>query len=236
VNNVLTVLNTALKKAAEWNVIDRVPCTVRLLPVPPRTAPFHDYEQFEQLVQAAEKRGLEAYLVVLLGGEAGLRRGEIAALQWTDIDFKKRQLCVQRSVWKGHVLAPKGGRLRYVGLTQRLIAALQKARHLRGPFVFSEADGAMVTEKSIGDLVDHAARAAKLKHRGIHILRHSFCSHLAMLGAPVREIQELAGHVDLRTTQRYMHLTPSALDGAIRLLERRQRGRLGELEEAHSAN
>ncbi len=54
---------------------------------------------------------------------------------------------------------------------------------------------------------------------GVHILRHSFCSHLAMRGAPARAIQELAGHKDLSMTQRYMHLSPAALDAAIRLLE-----------------
>ena len=53
----------------------------------------------------------------------------------------------------------------------------------------------------------------------MHILRHTFCSHLAMRGAPARAIQELAGHQDLMTTQRYMHLSPAALDAAIRLLE-----------------
>jgi len=40
-----------------------------------------------------------------------------------------------------------------------------------------------------------------------------------MRGAPVRAIQELAGHQDLGTTQRYMHLSPAAIDAAIRLLE-----------------
>jgi len=53
----------------------------------------------------------------------------------------------------------------------------------------------------------------------VHILRHTFCSHLAMKGAPARAIQELAGHQDLTTTQRYMHLSPAALDSAIRLLD-----------------
>ena len=54
---------------------------------------------------------------------------------------------------------------------------------------------------------------------GVHILRHTFCSHLAMKGAPARAIQELAGHQDLGTTQRYMHLSPSAIERAIRLLD-----------------
>ena len=54
---------------------------------------------------------------------------------------------------------------------------------------------------------------------GAHRLRHTFCSHLAMRGAPARAIQELAGHQDLITTQRYMHLSAAAIEGAIRLLE-----------------
>ena len=58
----------------------------------------------------------------------------------------------------------------------------------------------------------------------MHVLRHTFCSHLAMRGAPARAIQELAGHQDLSTTQRYMHLSPAAIEGAIRLLDRPRRG------------
>ena len=47
----------------------------------------------------------------------------------------------------------------------------------------------------------------------------TFCSHLAMRGAPARAIQELVGHQDLTTTQRYMHLSLAAKDSAIRLLD-----------------
>jgi site-specific recombinase XerD len=67
-------------------------------------------------------------------------------------------------------------------------------------------------------LMRRSARRANVKV-GVHILRHTFCSHLAMRGAPARAIQELAGHQDLATTQRYMHLSPAALDAAIRLLD-----------------
>jgi serine/threonine protein kinase len=72
------------------------------------SARFHDFDEYERLVAAAEATDAQAYLVVLLGGEAGLRCGEMMALEWRDIDLGKRQLCVQRSEWKGHVNGAKG--------------------------------------------------------------------------------------------------------------------------------
>ena len=67
---------------------------------PKSEASFHDFEEFEQLVEVARSEAL-ALLVVLLGGEAGLRCGEIMALEWMDVDLHKRQLCVARSDRKG---------------------------------------------------------------------------------------------------------------------------------------
>src|ERR1700712_4557322 len=80
-------------------------------------------------------------------------------------------------------------------------------------------NGEPLTRPFVQARMKRASRRAGLPHDGLHILRHSFCSHLAMRGAPARAIQELAGHADLTMTQRYMHLTPAALDAAIRLLE-----------------
>ena len=126
---------------------------------------------------------------------------------------------------------PKGGRLRYVPLTKRLTDALRDARHLRGPRVVCEADGKPLTQKVVQGMMRRVARRANVKP-GVHILRHTFCSHLAMRGAPARAIQELAGHQDLQTTQRYMHLSPAALDAAIRLLETGTDKSRGEILEA----
>ena len=219
VNNVLTVLNMLLKKAVEWDVIDRMPCTIRLLPVPKPSARFHDFADYEHLVTASRELGELSEVIVLLGGEAGLRCGEIAALEWRDVDLGKRQLCVQRSDWHGHVTTTKGGRLRYVPMTTRLTDALRRVRHLKGPRVLCDHDGSVFTPKMVSDHVRRAAKRAGLANRGVHVPRHTFCSHLAMRGAPARAIQELAGHQELGTTQRYMHLSPAALDAAIRLLE-----------------
>ena len=124
-----------------------------------------------------------------------------------------------RSDWNGQVTTPKGGRLRYVPLTRRLAAALAEHRHLRSTRVLCQDDGAPLTRQIVQTRVMRAARRAGVAQTGVHILRHTFCSHLSMRGAPARAIQELAGHEDLTMTQRYMHLSPAALDAAIRLLD-----------------
>jgi integrase len=231
VNNVLAVLSVLLKKAVEWQVIDRVPCTIRLLRVPKPSISFHDFDEYERLLDAAWNIDRDAFLIVLLGGEAGLRCGEILALDWSDIDMPKRQLCVQRSDWNGQVTIPKGGRLRYVPLTARLTGALREHRHLRSSRVLCEQDGTPFSRQQVQYRVKRAARRANVRD-GVHLLRHTFCSHLAMKGAAARAIQELAGHRDLSTTQRYMHVSPASLDAAIRLLEcpgvRSARGDNGE--------
>ena len=84
-------------------------------------------------------------------------------------------------------------------MTRRLTEALLEARHLRGPRVLCDGTGKPFTQKVIQVLVRRTARRANVRP-GIHILRHTFCSHLAMRGAPARAIQELAGHQDLGTT------------------------------------
>ena len=205
VNNGLTVLNTLLKKAVEWGELERPPCTIELLPNPKTSMGFHDFDQYERLLTIAHQRGMEAYLMVLAGGDAGLRLGEIIALEWRDIDLTARRLTVQRSDWQGHVTVPKGGRSRQLPMTQRLTAALKGSRHLRGNGVLCLPDGSPITRDRVIKAVRGAQRIAGIG-QGVHILRHTFCSHLAMKGAPARAIQELAGHADLSTTQRYMHL------------------------------
>ena len=231
VNNVLTVLNQLLKTGVEWDAIDRMPCSIRLLPLPKHSASFHDFDEYERLVVAA-RSDPNAYLIVLLGGEAGLRCGEILALEWSDVDLSKRQLRVERSTWKGHVTVPKGGRMRYVPLTVRLAGALREHRHLKGDWIVCASDGGPLTQRLVQGLVARAARRAGLRKVGVHILRHTFCSHLAMGGAGARAIQELAGHADLSTTQRYMHVSPAAVENAIRILDSARfpsgRGDMGE--------
>jgi integrase len=233
VNNVLGILGHTLKTAVRWKVIDRVPCTVSMLKVGGMLVKFYDFDDYRRLAEAARAVDARTFLVVLLGGDGGLRRGEMLGLRWGDVDFKRRQLQVQQAVWERKrrdgarglervTDTPKGGRARVVPLTDALFAALRDHRHLRGEHVLFGNDGRPATSFFLRNLLEAAQKAAGLQSTGgLHILRHTFCSHLAMRGAPAKAIQELAGHADLTTTMRYMHLSPAARQDAIALLNRR---------------
>ena len=223
VNNVLTVLGKLLKVAMKWKLLSALPCTVELLKVSNSVPRFYEFADYAHLVETAAKIDPQIQLTVLLGGDAGLRRGEMIGLRWCDVDLRRGQLCVQQADWRGIVDTPKSGRGRVVPLTRALAAALARHRHLRGERVLCLKDGSPVPGHLLRDWHEKALKRAGLPGKGgLHILRHTFCSHLAMRGAPPKAIQELAGHENLTTTLRYMHLSPSAREGAIRLLDDRE--------------
>jgi integrase len=87
-----------LKTAVRWKVIDRAPCTVTMLKVSGGLVKFYDFDDYERLAEAGRAVDARTHLIVLLGGDAGLRRGEMLALRWVDVDFKRRQLQVQQAV------------------------------------------------------------------------------------------------------------------------------------------
>jgi integrase len=141
------------------------------------------------------------------------------ALEWTDIDFRRSLLHVNRSEWEGQVGTPKGGRSRTVPMTARLHDALKVHRQLKGPRVLYSDDRAWpIATRSQAGSGERSAGQGSRSPAGC-IMRHTFCSRLAMRGAIAKAIQELAGHANLSTTQRYMHLSPAAKESAIRALE-----------------
>jgi integrase len=222
VNNVLAVLGKLLRIAVKWKVIVKLPCTVELMKVSNVVVKFYEFGQYNRLVEAADRYDVRSLVLVLLGGDAGLRMGEILALRWCDVDFRRRQIIVQQAVWQGVVDVPKSGKGRVLPMTDALVAALQRARHLRGERVLYRDNGTPIVHATVRAWLEACERRAGLEVQGcLHKLRHTFCSHLAMRGAPAKAIQELAGHENLMTTLRYMHLSPAARRSAIALLNER---------------
>jgi integrase len=217
VNNILVCLGKMLRYANEIELIDVVP-RIKLLKVPPQKFDFLTFEEFSRLIEATNG-DLARRALLLAAGEAGLRQGEMIALKWGDVDLVAGTLTVRRSSWRGLVGTPKSGRDRKIPLTVRLESALRACRHLRSDLVFCQQDGSPISRSFVAATLRHACKRAGLRAIGSHVLRHTFCSHLAMRGAAPKAIQELVGHSTLSMTLRYMHLAPSALREAIGLLD-----------------
>jgi integrase len=237
INNVVCVLSKALKVAVKWKVIAVIPVHTEQLKTDAPVMEFYEFADYARLVEAAEKVDRRALLVVLLGGDAGLRTGEIIALEWSDVDFRRHFITVARSEWNGHVTLPKGGKKRRVPMTKKLEETLRNHRHLIGPRVLYRDDGVSTSKQTLTTWMTSAQKRAGLKVTGNkHQLRHTFCSHLAMKGATVIAIKELAGHRELGTTMKYMHLSPSHTGDAIKLLDQARDGeKFGDILETEQA-
>lgn len=221
-NNILAVLNKLLSYAVEVGVLESKP-RIRLFRVPPTKFDFLDFEEWERLVAVLDLEPLWGP-AILAAGEGGFRLGEILGMWCEDMDHVAGVITVRRALWRDHLGSPKGHRERKVPMTRRLAARLKEQRHLKGKFMWSDDEGEPLTKKMAQRALERCCRRAGLRRIGWHKLRHTFCSHLAMRGAAPKAIQELAGHRDITTTMKYMHLASSALHEAIGLLEPRTDG------------
>ena len=154
----------------------------------------------------------DAVLELLYG--SGLRVSELCGLDRASIDFAGGAVVV----WG------KGAKERRVPMSEPAAAALQRWLALRGEVLPEQADGApdpalfgnergrRLTPRDVRRIVDR--RSPTPTHP--HALRHSFATHLLDGGADLRAVQELLGHSDVATTQRYTHVSRERLRSAYR--------------------
>ncbi len=240
-NNILVCLSVVLKTAVAWKRISAMPCSIKLVKVPENIKPdIYDDDQLSRLVAAASSRTSDL-VTVLLGADAGLRRGEAIGLGWDDIDLQRGTLTVRRAVYRGVVGTPKGNAERTIDLTPRLKAALQAHKPAEVYELASQKPldtNARVlvgaSDESIRSTMERLSRRAGLPagtrmKRGkevprwlglYHKLRHTFCSRLAARNVPLLSIKKVAGHKNIATTMRYLHPSEDATKQAIQALER----------------
>ena len=132
---------------------------------------------------------------------AGLRLGELLAVRLNDLDTESMRL---------RVVAAKGGRERYVMLSERLLRVLRRYIEQYQPvsLLFFGLDRQRGLEpSSVQRVVKAAAQRAGIdKPVSPHVLRHSFATHLMERGTNVVYIQELLGHKDIQTTLGYVRV------------------------------
>lgn len=142
-------------------------------------------------------------LVVDLALWTGLRRNEFVHLQWADISFDQLTVTVQNKEEEG--FRTKSGKSRVVP-TKAPLAAMLHEMHSE-PHVATDRV-LNVNYWAVGNHFREAAKRAGLgSHLTLHILRHSFASHLIMAGADLRSVQEMLGHHNVSVTMIYSYLS-----------------------------
>ena len=139
---------------------------------------------------------------------SGLRVSEIVNLKISDIDSKRMQILVQRA---------KGKKDRYVNLSPLVLDILRKyiQEYKPRPKVYlfeSEQTFTAYPARTVQQIFTNAKHKAGIrKEVGIHSLRHSFATHLLDKGTDIRYIKDLLGHFNLKTTERYLHVSKKQL-------------------------
>ena len=131
----------------------------------------------------------------------GARNREVLDARWEDFDFERRS-------WRIHTT--KLGRPRHVPLSDGAVALLHSMKRLDCPWAFPNPK-TLKPYVSIFYSWNSARKAAGLKDLSIHDLRHSFASFLVNSGRTLYEVKHLLGHTQIKTTQRYSHLTQDTL-------------------------
>ncbi|MGF6665301.1 integrase [Paraburkholderia atlantica] len=167
---------------------------LRKLPAPPslREVRYTDY--------------LQPLVVCALN--TGLRKGELLALQWEDVDMEHRTIHVRRAV-------TKDDERRDVPITDELSECFTAWRPLaHGRFVFGNVEtDAPLTD--FGNAWDALLEAAEITSFRFHDTRHDYATRLVAAGVDLNRVRALLGHSDIKTVLRYAHLSPDHLHDAI---------------------
>ena len=221
-----TVLRKALQQAMKWGMVARNVCDAT---DPPRAVRPHvkiwTPEEARQFLQAAaEDTYAVAWLVALT---TGLRRGELLAIRWQDVDLTKGLLHVRQSLnavgGERYFEQPKtaAGR-RVVALSSETVAALrihrvrQNAQRLRcgsawrdHDLIFTVPDGGPVWPDDLTHRFNVLVKAAGAPRIRLHDLRHTHATMLLKEGVHLKIVSERLGHGGIQITADVdSHVTP----------------------------
>lgn len=204
-NRCLILLRYAMNLAVRWEIPGVTKNPTKDVPL------FEDPHNKERYLSAAEAqtlyRAVQAsvnpmlqYIIPMLI-LTGARKREVLDAKWEEFDMERRQ-------WR--VSVTKSGKPRYIPLSDGVIQMLATMPHDSSKWIFPNPK----TGKpyvSIFCSWDTARIQAGLADVRIHDLRHSFASFLVNAGRSLYEVQKILGHTQIKTTQRYAHLSQDTL-------------------------
>jgi integrase len=230
------VLHRALRLAVQWLLLARNPADAVESPRPePKQIPVLDEAEATTLLAAL--RDTRLYEPTLMALASGLRRGELMALHWQDVDLDAGKVIVRRSLQQTRegvtAKEPKSGKGRTVALPALAVRCLRtlKARQAEtrlslGPayedngLVFARADGRVWEPNSFSSAFAAAVRKSGLPHVNFHALRHSHATILLKRGTNPKIVSERLGHARVGTTlDIYSHVLPGMQEEAARSID-----------------
>ena len=145
----------------------------------------------------------------------GLRQDELLSLEWNRVNLFRKTILIQKT---------KNGRPKTVPLNQIAMDVIMrksesKVRKLKNDFVFVSSHGTKIDRHNLRRAFNKAVSKADIEDFKYHDLRHCFCTKLAQRGVDIYKIAKLAGHEDIRMTQRYSHHCPESLRDGVEILE-----------------
>jgi integrase len=157
--------------------------------------------------------------IFLTAAFTGMRRGEILALRWRDVDFPVSTIRVRASYAGGQLTTPKSGKVRSVPMAAEVaeaIAKLGRREHFLGEddFVFANNFGNPINGDTLYSRYQETLQRAGLRRLRFHDLRHTFGTRM-IRETDIRRVQEWMGHADIQTTMKYLHYESRAEDAQL---------------------
>ena len=202
IRGIHTMLHNALDRAVKERLIVRNPADDCIPPkIPKHEMKILPPEQIKSYLTAAEQRGvLPMFYLELI---SGLRKGELVALQWSDLDIENKTI----SVSKQYVKNPNGEltlsrpktetSVRKVSIPQEAVDLLiaEHGKHPENPYMFpSPATGEMYYPDSVVNLHKKILKDAGLPHIRFHDLRHTFATLALQNGVDIKTVSGMLGH------------------------------------------
>ena len=228
VRGIHTTLHAALDKAVEEKLIFRNPAdSCKLPPAKSREMKVLTPEEIQRLLIQAKEDG--CYELLLLDLATGLRRGEILALQWDDLNFRTGALRVERQVHrvKGElVISPpktKAGNRTILlpAPVLKVLKAYQKTVHSCWMFPSPVKEDSPMDPAAVRKRLQTVLERAECKRLRFHDLRHTFATASLEHGMDIKTLSTIIGHVSSTTTlNTYTHVTDAMRQSAADKIDR----------------
>lgn len=214
INHTINLLSGIFNKAIEGNFLNYNPVTsVKRLKLPHMEMEFLDTFDIKALLTTAKENYPTFYPLLQTAIATGMRRGELLALTWNDIDFDRKLIRVNKSLNHGRAEETKTkNSVRNVAIPENLISVLKdwKQKAPKSHIIFYNSTGGYLDPNNMAKrFFKPCLKLAGVKDIRFHDLRHTYASLMISKHIPIKFIQQQMGHSSIQVTlDKYGHLMP----------------------------